>query len=210
MRAVPVAKRGATAYRPARILHTNRARDYQFGGLPWPLAACLFFSTQIEKVPPFPRGKLASCLYPDRRDSWDKGQTVTKIWERLYLGNLQDAEQLARSNSRRIATVVSLCHEKVVRRAASITYIHIPLPDSRPIGAQKFEDVMFAIAIGLRRGNVLVHCREGLNRSPILIAAWMDRCGYAGIDKALSEIRKQRDLAPSDVLLASVKGLVGT
>jgi protein-tyrosine phosphatase len=133
---------------------------------------------------------------------------VTKIWERLFLGSLKDAEQLARSNPQRITTVVSLCRQQAIHRAPKITYIHIPIPDARPISAQKFEDNMYAMAIGLRRGNLLVHCLEGRNRSPILIAAWLHRCGYAGIDKALSEIAALRDLTPSDTLLRSVKDLL--
>ena len=133
---------------------------------------------------------------------------VTKIWERLYLGSLKDAEQLARSNPQGITTVVSLCRERIVHRTSKITYIHIPIADSRPISALKFEDNMFAVAIGVRRGNLLVHCLAGKSRSPILVAAWLDRCGYAGIDKALSQIAELRDLAPSDTLLASVKELL--
>src|SRR5436309_733383 len=62
--------------------------------------------------------------------------SVTKIWERLYLGSLKDAEQLARSNPQRITTVVSLCREQNHHRAPKITYIQIPIPDSRPISAQ--------------------------------------------------------------------------
>jgi hypothetical protein len=130
---------------------------------------------------------------------------VTRIWDRIYLGNLKDAEQLAHSNPQRITTVISLCREKSVHRSPKITYIHIPIADSRPISAQKFEDIMFAMAIGVRRGNLLVHCLAGMSRSPILIAAWLDRCGYAGIDKGLCQIAELRDLAPSRALLQSVK-----
>jgi len=83
-----------------------------------------------------------------------------------------------------------------------------PSPDSPLISAQKFEDIRFAIAVGIRRGNRPVHCLEGMSRSPIAVAACMDRCGYAGIDKALSEIAKQRDLAPARTLLTCVQGLV--
>jgi protein-tyrosine phosphatase len=134
---------------------------------------------------------------------------VTKIWERLFLGELKDAQQLARSNPQRINTVISLCREQAVNQAAKITYIHIPIPDSRPISAQKFEDIMFAIAIGVRRGKLLVHCRAGMSRSPILIAAWLHRCGYAGIDQALAEIAELRNISPSPVLLKSAKELSG-
>ena len=133
---------------------------------------------------------------------------MTRIWERIYVGNLKDAELLARSNPQRIATVISLTREQAVSRAPAITYIHIPIPDSRPISAQKFEDIMFAMAIGVRRGNLLVHCLAGMSRSPILIAAWLQRCGYAGIDKALSEIAELREVAPSRTLLKSVRELV--
>ena len=135
---------------------------------------------------------------------------MTKIWERIYLGSLKDAQRLARSNRQSIETVISLCEGRVVERAPKVTYIHLPIADARPISAQKFEDIMFAIGIGVRRGNVLVHCLEGVNRSPIMTAAWMDRCGYADIDKALSEIATKRDLAPSRALLASVQGLLRT
>lgn len=131
--------------------------------------------------------------------------SLTKIWERIYLGSLKDAEQIARSNPQRITTVVSLCQEPIVQQASKVTYIHIPIWDTRPISAQKFEDIMFALAIGVRRGNVLVHCLAGKSRSPIVVAAWLDRCGYAGIDKALAQIAELRDLAPSRTLLASVK-----
>jgi protein-tyrosine phosphatase len=134
---------------------------------------------------------------------------VTKIWEQLYIGCLKDAQQLARSNPQRINTVISLCREEATNKASRITYIHIPIADARLIPPQKFEDIMFAIAIGVRRGNLLVHCLAGLSRSPILIAAWMHRCGYAGIDKALAEIAKLREVAPSELLLRSVKELSG-
>src|SRR5258708_13386212 len=69
---------------------------------------------------------------------------VTKIWERLYLGSLKDAEQLARSNPQRITTVVSLCREQAIHRAPKITYIHIPIPASPPILTQKFKDIFFS------------------------------------------------------------------
>jgi predicted protein tyrosine phosphatase len=134
---------------------------------------------------------------------------VTRIWERVYLGELQDAQRLARSNPQRINTVITLCREQAAIKAAKVTYIHIPISDLRPMSAQKFEDIMFAMAVGVRRGNLLVHCFAGMSRSPILIAAWLHRCGSAGIDKALAEIAKLRRIAPSDVLLKSVKELAG-
>lgn len=87
----------------------------------------------------------------------------------LYLSNLKDAERLATANPFRI-TAVSVCAEEVVRRAEGVTYAHIPIADSRPISAQRFDEIMGAIEKGIRRGNLLVHCVGGSSRSPIILA----------------------------------------
>jgi len=129
---------------------------------------------------------------------------MTKIWDRIYLGNFKDAQQLASANLCGITAAVSLCEDEV-RRASTITYVHLPIADSRPISAQRFEEIMVAIERGIRTGNLLLHCVGGSSRSPIMVAAWMQVCGYAAIDKALSEIAEMRDIDPSPVLLKSVK-----
>ena len=85
---------------------------------------------------------------------------MTKIWDRLYLGSLKNAQQLATVNPPEITSVVSLCEEEV-RRAANISYVHLPIADSRPIGAPSFDDIMNAIAKNVRRGILLVHCVGG-------------------------------------------------
>lgn len=129
---------------------------------------------------------------------------MTRIWERLYLGSFNDAQQLTNSNPCGITSVVSLCEDEV-RRAADIIYVHLPIADSRPIPAQKFDAIMQAIADGVRLGNLLVHCVGGSSRSPMMVAAWMHRCGYTGIEKALAEIADMRDIEPSPTLRRSVK-----
>jgi len=129
---------------------------------------------------------------------------MTKIWDRLFLGNLKDAQQLALANPCGITAVVSLC-EDAVRRAANINYVRLPVADSRPIPYEEFAAIMQAIEQGVRHGNLLVHCVGGSSRSPIMIAAWMHLCGYAGIDKALAAIAELRDIDPSPVLLQSIK-----
>jgi protein-tyrosine phosphatase len=129
---------------------------------------------------------------------------MTKIWERLYLGNFKDAEGLATANSCGIGTVVSLCEDSV-RRRTNISYVHLPIADSRPIAAQRFDEIMVAIERGVHQGKLLVHCVGGMSRSPIMVAAWLHRCGYAEIDKALAEIAELRDIDPSPTLLRSVQ-----
>ena len=130
---------------------------------------------------------------------------MTRIWGRLYLGSFKDALELATTNPCGITAVVSLCEDSV-RRAANISYVHIPIADTRPIPDEKFDAIMKAIENGVRQGKLLVHCVGGSSRSPIMVAAWLHRCGYAGIEKALAEISELRDIQPSPTLLTSVKG----
>ena len=132
---------------------------------------------------------------------------MTKIWERLYLGSFKDAEALATANPGQITSVLSVCAD-AVRRTDNISYIHLAIADSRPIAAQRFEEIMKSVADGVRRGNLLVHCVGGVSRSPIVVAAWLHRCGYAGIEKVLAEITELRDIDPSPVLLKSVNDLL--
>jgi protein-tyrosine phosphatase len=129
---------------------------------------------------------------------------MTKIWDRIYLGSFKDSEQLATANPCGIATVLSLCEEEV-RRAENISYMHLPIADSRPIAAERFGEIMMAIERGVHQGKLLVHCAGGMSRSPIMVAAWMHHCGYAEIRKALHEITEMRDIDPSPVLLKSVE-----
>lgn len=129
---------------------------------------------------------------------------MTKIWDRIYLGSFKDAEQLAASNPCAISTVLSLCQD-AVRRADNIIYVHLPIVESRPIAALRLEEIMKAVERGVRQGKLLVHCVGGMSRSPILVAAWLQRCGYAGIDTALAEIAEVRDIDPSPTLLRSVQ-----
>lgn len=134
------------------------------------------------------------------------GQMMTRVWERaLFLGSLKDAEQLSSVNPRKIAAVLSLCPEEIKRKSETIHYMRVPIADSQPISPRQFGEIMAAIEQALRRGNLLIHCGAGFSRSPIMAAAWMDRCGYASIDKSLAEIAELRDIDPSPILLKSIK-----
>lgn len=64
---------------------------------------------------------------------------ITRIWQRLSVGSLQDAGHLASANPLGITTVLSLCPEEPLTKQESIKYVHIPIADSRPIAPRQFE-----------------------------------------------------------------------
>ena len=99
--------------------------------------------------------------------------SATQVWERLFIGSLEDAESLAGSNPLDITTVVTLCRETVRKPAPGVNYLHFPVPDARPIPVGRFDGIIDAMWENTRWGKVLIHSLAGVNRAPILAAAWM-------------------------------------
>ena len=131
---------------------------------------------------------------------------MTQIWERLFLGSLADAEELAAGNPHGITTVVSLSEIPVERKRRGISYLHLPIEDAEPVPVRQFSPILKTMSENIRCGTVLLHCSQGMSRAPSMAAAYMDACGYRGIDAAIKEIRRVRPfIHPSSTLLDSLK-----
>src|ERR1035441_10122049 len=131
---------------------------------------------------------------------------MTRIWERLFIGSLQDAERLSRNNPIQIATVISLSEQCVERKAEDVRYIRLPIEDAEPVPMRQFNAVMDAMAMNIREGIVLLHCGLGVSRAPTLTAAFLHRTGDKTFDAAIEEIRHLRpSVDPSKILMSSVK-----
>src|SRR5664280_2538121 len=131
---------------------------------------------------------------------------MTRIWERLYIGGLADAEELADENTNDITTVISLSEIPVQTKRRDINYLHLPIEDDVPVPVREFYGVMDAIRKNIRWGTVLLHCGVGVSRAPSLAAAYMNAVGCMGIDAAITEIRQVRPfIHPSTELVESLK-----
>jgi protein-tyrosine phosphatase len=131
---------------------------------------------------------------------------MTQVWERLFLGSLADAEELAADNPDGITTVISLSEVAVQTRREDVNYVHLPIEDDVPVPVRQFYGVMDAIRMNIRWGTVLLHCGVGVSRAPSMAAAYIDSVGCKGIDAALAEIKLLRPfIQPSTILLNSVK-----
>ena len=131
---------------------------------------------------------------------------MTQIWERLYIGSLADAEELAEGNLDGITTVISLSEGAVAFRREGVNYLHLSIEDDEPVPVRQFDAIIDALTENIRWGVVLLHCGVGVSRAPSLAAAYMAAVGYKGIDAAVSEIRKVRPfIHPSTVLVESLK-----
>jgi protein-tyrosine phosphatase len=131
---------------------------------------------------------------------------MTQIWERLFIGGIADAEELAAGNPHGITTVVSLSEIPVEHKRRGTSYLHLPIEDAEPVPVRQFDRILDAISENVRWGIVLLHCGVGVSRAPSLAAAYMDAVGYKGIDAAIKEIRQLRPfIHPSSTLFNSLK-----
>jgi len=131
---------------------------------------------------------------------------VTQVWERLFIGGLSDAEELAAGNPHRITTVVSLSEIPVEAKRASINYLHFAIEDDEPVSVWQFDRILDALYENIRWGTVLLHCSQGISRAPSMVAAYMDAVGFKSIDAALEEIKRLRPfISPSTTLVKSLK-----
>jgi len=131
---------------------------------------------------------------------------MTKIWERLYIGGIADANELAAGNPSAITTVISLCEVPVAEKCRGINYLHIPIEDNEPVPVHQFDRILDALYENIRWGKVLLHCAQGCSRAPRIATGYMSAVGSMSIDAAIKEIKQLRPfIHPSTVLVESLK-----
>ena len=131
---------------------------------------------------------------------------MTKVFERLFVGDSHDADRLAVTNPFGITAVVNVSTEVNHHWMEGITYVYSCLDEPERLDPRRFERIMMTISDLVRAGTVLVHCVEGSSRSPVIVAVYMHIIGYMNFDDALSELRSLRPvIAPSKLVLERAK-----
>ena len=146
----------------------------------------------------------------DKIQQEQKIMAMTKVFERLYLGDARDADSLAVTNPFGITAVVNVSTEMINQWEDGIIYVHFYLDESERITPRRFERIMKAISRLIRSGSVLIHCSGGTSRSPTIVALYMHVVGYKNFDDALSELTSLRPVvAPSKLVIESAKSYLG-
>ena len=127
---------------------------------------------------------------------------MTKVFERLYVGDADDADRLAITNPFSITAVLNVNTEVNQQWRDGITYVFFLLNEYERISPRRFEQLMVTISDLIRAGTLLVHCSAGSERSPVIVAAYMHLIGYKNFNDALPELRSLRPVvAPSSLIL---------
>lgn len=131
---------------------------------------------------------------------------MTRVMHRLYLGDASDAERLATKNPAGIATVITVAEIPVEHRHSEIRYLDFPIEDASQLSAPRLGSILAAISCYISRAPVLVHCSMGASRSPIIVAAYLDRIGYLDFEDALVFLGHLRfEVSPKRTLARSVR-----
>ena len=126
---------------------------------------------------------------------------MTKVFERLYVGDADDADRLAITNPDGITAVLNVNTEVNQQWRDGITYVFFLLNEYERISPRRFEGLMLTIGKLIRAGTVLVHCGAGSSRSPVVVAVYMHLIGFKKFDDALSELRGLRPVVASSKLI---------
>ena len=135
---------------------------------------------------------------------------MSKITDRIFIGNYYSAEMLDYGNRNSITHVLN-CTPHYHKGLKDLTVNQINIDDGFEIPA---ESVLFGIRMiseAVRSGGrILVHCHAGISRSPSMVAAYLMYNGFSW-DEAVDFIRRRRpEIFPHPNIERSVKKALGT
>ena len=129
---------------------------------------------------------------------------MTEVWDKLLIGGIGDALEVAESNEFGITTVITLCREPIRIRRGGVNYLNFPVVETSPMPTGWLDPIIDALFENIRWGKVLV-ASNGTIVAPVIAAAWMHTVGFKDFDAALAEIGKLHTVEPSPILLRSIR-----
>ena len=118
---------------------------------------------------------------------------MDQILERLWLGDLTDAEHAHESTLPKISAIVTLCE---AQPQTPLAHFPMAIPDEMYLPFEIWQ-AHVALLAQLQESLVttLVHCRLGVSRSPALVAAYLAYCGWMPTpSKALGYVMGRRSV----------------
>lgn len=151
--------------------------------------------------------KLVSSVYGSLKSKYLKfwnnyisnppSDSITEVWPRVYISNLQAALSYDILSTLGITHVVTAVVGVDMEFQDSIEYLYIPLMDNvwQDISSEfKKSNAFIREALEDPLSRVLIHCMVGASRSATLAAAWiMEDAGYSS-DKAIEIMRSRRPI----------------
>lgn len=124
------------------------------------------------------------------------------ITDQLALGGLADASSKILIAAR-IDFVLSLAPDVEVEGPRQV---FLPVADREPMSGALIEQAVRLIDTEISAGRrVLIHCSQGISRSPAIAVCYLYQCHEMSVSSALEMVRRARpQAAPHPALLASI------
>jgi protein-tyrosine phosphatase len=132
---------------------------------------------------------------------------MNRILFDLYLGDRHDAENLSLLREHKITHIVNCAQGLWCPFPEEFCYLSLEMedPDERLRECAKISNLFIDQARG--RGNILVHCRKGLSRSPSIIIAYLGHMGFR-FDQALEHMLTRADISPHSYFLRELQRML--
>ncbi len=125
------------------------------------------------------------------------------ITDELAVGGYVPGERAAElARDHRIAAVVDLrddaCDDERLLRASGIAFLHLPTPDALGVTLGMLVDGVAFARIYVDAGKrVLIHCRHGIGRSPLLALCVLVDCGMPPLGALALAKDRRAEVSPS-------------
>lgn len=134
---------------------------------------------------------------------------ISRIWDRLYVGNFQAAVEVELNNPHDIGWVLNCTPNPIIYslEGSGIASKILNIDDGMEVNPEKIALGLDWIRFGLGMGcRVLVHCHAGMSRSASFAAAFMYQVGFKDFDGCVDVVKQRRPVAqPHPLVLRSFK-----
>jgi protein-tyrosine phosphatase len=132
---------------------------------------------------------------------------MNRILFDLFLGDRHDAENLPSLRAHQITHVVNCAQGLRCPFPDDFLYLSLEMEDPDECFAQSAKISNRFIDAARGKGNILVHCRKGLSRSPSIIMAYLGHMGFR-FDQALEHMLTRADISPHSFFLRELQRML--
>ena len=138
---------------------------------------------------------------------------MDRVSRNIYVGNSSDSRYLLDGtgiNPNGITAVLNVAQDLDLVNKSDLKYLHVKLIDGPGNSEETFSQAVAALHQLLADGHtVLVHCHEGISRSPTVVATVLAQIHAYTIEQAFIIIARFRpQIFPKEALIAMARKLV--
>ena len=124
-----------------------------------------------------------------------------EIVEALYLGNAHDALDIQGLIDHKIDTVINCTSNVPFSNRPDVVHVRFNVEDNGDerqyqVMTDLLPNAVCAVRDGLARGNTLVHCQQGKQRSACVVAAYLMTEYGIGLQQAIAHVKQAAEHRP--------------